>query len=256
LSSLKDKGMQCRLLAESDLSLQKAFDLVQGMEAAAKNAKEIRIDSNATPVVEAANLITNTRSRKLPCNRCLGVGHDPTFCQFKNAKCNNCHRFGHIARTCHNQKPLRQDQDFSDRNPYRSKQRSSGNVRQVRKQSSEEFEQTSEVADIVHIYTVGKGLPSSYKVIMEINNQPLEMELDTGVTVSIISESTWKQKLLEPPLQPCPFVLKGYPNNKLNILGMCDVEITAGDTTKQLPLVVCSGNGLSLLGRNWLQEVS
>jgi len=77
---LKDEGMQCRLLAESELSLQKVFDPVQGMEAAAKNAKEICADSNATPIVEAANLITNTRSRKLPCNRCLGVGHDPTSC--------------------------------------------------------------------------------------------------------------------------------------------------------------------------------
>jgi len=91
-------------LAESDLFLQKAFDLVQGIEAAAKNAKEIRADSNATPMVEAANLITNTRSRKLPYNRCLGVGHDQTSYRFKNAKCNNCHRFGHIARACHSQK--------------------------------------------------------------------------------------------------------------------------------------------------------
>jgi len=100
------------------------------------------------------------------------------------------------------------------------------------KSGNEEFEQGSEVADLVHIYTVGKGLPSSYKVIMEINKQPSEMELDTGAAVSIIRESTWKQKLLEPPLQPCPFVLEGYPNNKLNILGMRDVEVTAGDTTK------------------------
>jgi len=38
--SLKDEDMQCRLLVESDLSLQKAFDLVQGMEAAAKNQKK------------------------------------------------------------------------------------------------------------------------------------------------------------------------------------------------------------------------
>ena len=36
---------------------------------------------------------------------------------------------------------------------------------------------------------------------------------------------------------------------------MCQVQVTAGGATKQLPLVICKGNGLSLLGRNWLEEL-
>ena len=36
---------------------------------------------------------------------------------------------------------------------------------------------------------------------------------------------------------------------------MCEVHVAAGGTTKQLPLVVCKGNGLLLLGRNLLQEL-
>ena len=81
------------------------------------------------------------------------------------------------------------------------------------------------------------------------------MELDTGAIVSLVSEITWATQLQKPTLKPCPFVLKGYPNNKLDILGMCHVQVTAGGVTKQLPLVVCKGDGLSLLGRNWLQEL-
>ena len=36
---------------------------------------------------------------------------------------------------------------------------------------------------------------------------------------------------------------------------MCEVHVTAGGATKQLPLVGCKGNRLSLLDRNWLQEL-
>ena len=49
-----------------------------------------------------------------------------------------------------------------------------------------------------------------------------------------------------PALEPYPFVLKGYPNNKLDILGMCQVHVTVGGVTKQLPLVVCKGIGQEL----------
>ena len=39
---LKDEAMQRRLLGEADLSLKKAFEITQAMEAAAKNAREIQ----------------------------------------------------------------------------------------------------------------------------------------------------------------------------------------------------------------------
>ena len=46
-----------------------------------------------------------------------------------------------------------------------------------------------------------------------------------------------------------------YPDSKLDILGMCKVEVTTGGVTKQLPLVVCKGRSVSLLDKNWLQEL-
>ena len=87
-----------------------------------------------------------------------------------------------------------------------------------------------EVHDIVHVHTVTEGLPGSYKVMLE---EPIEMELDTGT------------------IQAYTGILSlGYPDNKFDILGMCKVEVTTGDVTKQLPLAVCKGRGVSLLGRN------
>ena len=58
-----------------------------------------------------------------------------------------------------------------------------------------------------------------------------------------------------PTLKPCPLVLKGYPDNQLHIKGCCEVQVQVGETIKQLELIVCEGNGVSLLGRNWLGEI-
>jgi len=50
------------------------FGLVQDTETAAvKTVKEMHSESSSTPVMEAVSVITNTRTRKLSCNGCLGV---------------------------------------------------------------------------------------------------------------------------------------------------------------------------------------
>ena len=156
---------------------------------------------------------------------------------------------GHLARACYRPQPRTQEQTGFTAKGQQTGQQRKGNIRQVTDNPSEQL------ADIVTIHTVTKGLPDSYKVIMEVNKQPIKMELDTGAIVSLVSEVTWTQELQKPALKPCPFMLKGYPNNKLDILGMCQVHVTVGGVTKQLPLVVCKGSGLSLLGRNWLEEL-
>ena len=71
--------------------------------------------------------------------------------------------------------------------------------------------------------------------------------------MSIVSEST--KHLNKPALKPYTLVLKGYLDNQLDIMGCCDVQVQHGETTKQLELIVCKGNGLSLLRRNWLEQI-
>ena len=65
--------MQCRLLAEADLTLKKAFQLIQGMEDAAKNAKEIQRE-NSTQQAAATNVVhsTDPKAKKLT-SRVAGI---------------------------------------------------------------------------------------------------------------------------------------------------------------------------------------
>ena len=92
---LTDEAIQCRLLAEADLTLTKALTLAQAMETAKKDLKEIH------PTGVESELTHHLSSHKQPqavCHRCLGTGHLPGVCRFKSAKCNKCHKTGHIAK--------------------------------------------------------------------------------------------------------------------------------------------------------------
>ena len=43
-----------------------------------------------------------------------------------------------------------------------------------------------------HIWGLTGGHKEGYKLLVAINGKPLQMELDTGATVSVISEHDWK----------------------------------------------------------------
>ena len=98
-------------------------------------------------------------------------------------------------------------------------------------------------------------IPKSYKVLTKVNDIPITMELDTGAGVSIISEQTWSDKLKSPHLQSCSLKLQSYPSKPLDVLGSCTVKVTVHGKTASLPLVVVKGDGISLLGRNWLEKI-
>ena len=101
--------------------------------------------------------------------------------------------------------------------------------------------------------------PSSYKsgiqLDLRVRGKPLQMELDTGASVSLISKATWKNRLKSPRLSPSEIRLKTYSGEALKVLGQCMVEVRYGEQTCQAPLVVVAGHGPSLFGRNWLEKI-
>ena len=102
---------QRRLLAEPDLTLQKAQNLAQAIESADKNAKYLQ--GQRSPPMTAVNAVTSKRrpprgtrarvetgrSMEIACYRC-GGRHAPRDCRFKDAVCHSCKKRGHLARVC------------------------------------------------------------------------------------------------------------------------------------------------------------
>lgn len=66
---MRSESIQKRLLSEDKLTLAKALEIGQGMEAAARNAKEFK-DPPPPMVMQVQNL------RRKPCHRCGRNNHD------------------------------------------------------------------------------------------------------------------------------------------------------------------------------------
>ena len=84
------------------------------------------------------------------------------------------------------------------------------------------------------------------------------MEVDTGAAVSILSESTYNQ-LCEAngklDLMPPDIKLKLYTGHRIGVLGSCLVTMKYEDYKRKLSVLVVKGQGLCLLGQNWLSEL-
>ena len=89
---MQSDNIQKVLLTKANLTLDKAVEISQGMEAAAKQSKELK-GSRAAPV-----LVVDAPAE--PCGRCGYGNHDQKDCKFKSATCHKCGKIRHIAPVC------------------------------------------------------------------------------------------------------------------------------------------------------------
>ena len=100
--------MQCRLLAEKDLSLQRAMNLALGMEAADRNAKPLKGSEPGIHRIHTCRTTPNlTTTRSLPSHamttpwhHCGRSNHNQKDCRFRESVCYFCKKKGHIAPLC------------------------------------------------------------------------------------------------------------------------------------------------------------
>ena len=84
------------------------------------------------------------------------------------------------------------------------------------------------------------------------------MEVDTGATESILSESTYNQlcevndKL---DLIPSNINLKSYTGHQIGVLGLCLVAVKYENYKRKLSVLLVKGQGPYLLGRNWMLDL-
>ena len=108
------------------------------------------------------------------------------------------------------------------------------------------------------LFILGSKRPSPYKVQLSVGGQALEMEVDTGASLSVISDGTYKNLVSEnraPPLEKSGIVLRTYTGEEVKPEGACTVDVDYEGGKYSLPLLVVSGEGSALLGRNWLEEI-
>ena len=91
---LRNKHIQKRLLAETELTLTKMMEIAQSMEAADRDAQKLKGNELDSQVSEMS------LGTQKSCYRCGSEQHKPRACPYREAECRNCKKKGHLARMC------------------------------------------------------------------------------------------------------------------------------------------------------------
>ena len=106
------------------------------------------------------------------------------------------------------------------------------------------------------MYTIGSKTTKPFIVNVELDGVHTNMEVDTGASVSIMSEERFTA------LQDKVTVLRSsgaklvtYTGESINVVSAAVVTVKYNEQVATLPLIITSGTGPSLLGWDWLSAL-
>ena len=103
------------------------------------------------------------------------------------------------------------------------------------------------------MYHISSKSTKPVMVNVMVSGQKMEMELDTGASVTLMSEESFKRiGRSGVTLHESKVKLYSYTGNQIKVVGCADVTVEHNGQVADLPLIVTEGTGPSLLGKNWL----
>ena len=229
----RSTSLQKKLLAD-DHTFQQALKVALNHEAAEKDVAELNVKSADTVnKIRSLNTTRKTsgsgRDNKQKCMSCGEGDHRRSECRYRNFTCHSCGKHGHISRAC----------------------KSSNGVHQLQHTSSPEGTPDSFTASM---YKVGFN-KEAIMIPVEVQGQSLLMEIDTGASISIISQETYQKHFSNIPLVHSSATLHTYTGGTIPVCGQFSADVHYQTKQAILPLTVVSGCGPSLLGRDWLHKI-
>ena len=108
------------------------------------------------------------------------------------------------------------------------------------------------------LYPVRGPAVSPLQTMVTIEGKVIPMEVDTGASITVVSEATlasiWGQQPV-PPLQSTTVKLRTYTGSEIPVVGELTIRVRHQDQQLELLLVIVAGSGPSLLGRDWLSKM-
>ena len=271
---LSSDKVQQVLLAESDLTFDKAVSMATAREAASKDVQAMSSGtvhyvpgpqggpkktfmssskSRSAGKAKPANASfhssgSNSNIPKTPCTGC-GQLHWKRDCMFKNATCHLCKQKGHIKKVC-----------FQAKKPIVTvKTQSKSNVHF----SALENPSTNSSSDpsYDYVYSVGGEEDKPIIITVYLNDVSVPMEVDTGTGYNIIPlsqyERIWPDESKRPVLGQSNAFLNGYGGNPLKVVG--EIQVSArldnGAAAHSAKVVVVVDRGPCLIGRVLLRRL-
>uniref|UniRef100_A0A3B3B4L9 Gypsy retrotransposon integrase-like protein 1 n=1 Tax=Oryzias melastigma TaxID=30732 RepID=A0A3B3B4L9_ORYME len=229
---------------------------------------------NATASIKDTRNLGHSKRAK---NGCKGTRHTAAECKYKREKCHACGKVGHIARACRSKIKTNQDKHEHKHQKRENKQGSRYHSHKVydteEEKKSEDDELESFTLNCINsetklggkVYKVGRqtGVDlkkvEPYTVKLKLDGQKVDFEIDTGCCLTVMSKGTFKEtwkSTKHPSLKHAKIKMETYTGDSVEVIGTTRVKVQYRQQTLKLPLIVVKGDGPSLLGRGWLEEIS
>ena len=163
------------MFADRDiLTFPKALKIAKSLETAAKDAHQLK--GSAQP--GTVHSVASQSPRKEARYRCGRTNHKASDCKFKEAVCHNCGKRGNLKRRC------KQPQRGDKRGNWWRKERT-------------KWVDTEQVLGKTQMDSMwSESRPNRLvQVELQLDGNPVTMEVDTGATMSLILERRLKQVL-------------------------------------------------------------
>ena len=248
------EGIQKKLLAEKDLDYAKAFSLAQAIEAAEKDTKNLKSGSGASQQGPGLLFHKNTshgqrRAKNvdtpITCYRCGGP-HLAPACKYKDAVCTYCKKSGHLEKVCIAKKKALGS----------SSAQASAKPGHTQKNWYMEHEGTAPEYDMFNLQDQSNE-PTQLEIFL--NELPVSMIMDTGASLSIISQATFdrlRQHDSSVTLNPSSVCLRTYTGEPIPVVGTTQLSVRYETTVANLSVQVVAGDGPDLAGRDWLGRLN
>lgn len=173
------------------------------------------------------------------CTVC-GKFHNAATCKFKLYVCRLCNQEGHLKRMC----------------PKLRSRTSLYNVTEEKGVPVDDTDSTgSEEVNNFSLNTKRLSIFAPYTVDVYIDGILLNMEIDTGSSISCISLQCYQNLFSHCRLQKTDLVLRYYTGENVKPVGKITPTVRFKRICKQLELYVIENGKTSLLGRCWLNEL-
>ena len=173
-----------------------------------------------SPKNEAGNS-SKTHEERNVCFRCGKGPHKPEKCRYKNYTCKKCKKVGHLYAMCNAVKYVEETGEA---------------VNIDRNEDSDPFA-------MFHVSSPrSEQKYGPLTVEVEIDGKSVNMEVDTGASMTIIPENLYTDKFTNVKLTPCEKTFLTYSGETLQLLGQAAVVVKYEKQSKTLPLIVAKVN--------------
>ena len=264
-----DDATQKRLLAEPVLTYKKATELALSMERAVKNVRELK-QSAPSREREQDNQVHSIRpwkkdrctrqqqqqrshhaqppSKPITCFRCGDPTHLAPKCKIdRHTVCQTCGKTGHLSRVCMSTSRQQMKPGGVQKGRYPH------SVRRVQEDIDDD-----EDDDLNPLYLVraSKMTLPPIQIQVRMDDCQVNMEVDTGASMSLMSENTFRELWPGRSLDTTEVRLCTYSKQPIQVVGSANGNLSyKGRTPDKLPLLIVQGSGPTLLGRNWLTYI-